>query len=101
MTLSWPSFLAAATSASIPPRSAAPAAVAAPLPVEAVSFSGGEQAVRPAKVVTASRAAAVRARVRTGFLHLIDAAGAAPLWIMNCRFPVNGQQITLRRRRRA
>jgi hypothetical protein len=65
MTLSWPSFLAAATSASMPPRSAALAAVAAPVPAESLSFSGGEQAVRPAKVVTASSTAAVRARVRT------------------------------------
>ncbi|GAA2580778.1 hypothetical protein GCM10010435_67640 [Winogradskya consettensis] len=54
------------------------------MPAEALSFSGGEQAVRPAKVVTASRVAAVRARVRTWFLHLIGGRlrGPAAAWIM-------------------
>src|SRR4029453_800037 len=65
MTLSWPSFLAAVTSASTPPRSVALAAVAALAEFESLFFSGGEHAVSEANVVAASRATAVRAMVCT------------------------------------
>jgi hypothetical protein len=57
--------LAAATSASIPPRPAALVAVAAPEEFASVFFSGGEHAAIEAKVVAASRATAVRPRIRT------------------------------------
>src|SRR5689334_5699371 len=67
MTLSCPSFLAASTSASIPPRSAALAAVAALLEADALFFSGGEQAAIAAIVVAASVTATERLNVRTVF----------------------------------
>ncbi len=70
MTLSWPSFLAAATSASIPPRSVALGAVAALPPAAAAFFSGGEQAAVAAIVAAARMTTAVRARMRTYFLLL-------------------------------
>jgi hypothetical protein len=73
MTLSWPSFLAAATSASMPPRSAAPVAVAAPLPDEAAEsfFSGGEHAAMATTVPAARVMARVRPRVVRTFPVLL------------------------------
>src|SRR4051794_20911458 len=65
MTLSWPSFLAAATRASMPPRSAALVAVAAVPAAELASafFSGGEQAAMATTVPAARVTATVRPRV--------------------------------------
>ena len=68
MTLSVPSFLAAATSASMPPAAVADVAVAAlfaVLPVSPVPpevLAGGEQAAMPMRVAVASAAAPVRRR---------------------------------------
>src|SRR3954464_14013567 len=68
MTLSVPSFLAAATSASIPPAAVADVAVAAlsavpPAPPEPLEFlAGGEQAAMPMSVAVASAAAPVLRR---------------------------------------
>src|SRR4051794_27700003 len=94
MTLSWPSFLAAAISASRPPRSATLVAVAAELVDAALSFSGGEQAAIAAIVVAARVTVRVRVRaVRTVFLllrHRLVRAG----WIMKV---LGGAQTTVRR----
>src|SRR4051794_6776723 len=59
MTLIWPSFLAAATSLSMPPRALTLVALAASLAPPS-SFGGGEQAT----AVVARREAAMRAEVR-------------------------------------
>src|SRR4051794_16202913 len=62
MTLSSPSFLAALTRASIPPRSSADLAEAALLEPEplSLSFSGGEHAATPATASEAARVSAGR-----------------------------------------
>jgi hypothetical protein len=62
MTLSWPSFFAASTSLSMPPRSAALAALAASVAAEPpLSLDdGGAQATTAANAVDAARATAAR-----------------------------------------
>src|SRR6478672_2992073 len=69
MTLRAPSFLAAVTSASIPPRSAADVAVAALLPPGAVVvselFVGAEQALTTSADVATSASIPVDRRIRT------------------------------------
>src|SRR4051794_28304638 len=76
MTLSWPSFLAAASSDSMPPRSFTLVAVAALADEDSLFFSGGEQAVIAAMVVAAKVTATERARIRTVFLLLRHRTGA-------------------------
>src|SRR5450830_1282408 len=62
MTLSVPSFLAAATSAAMPPRSCAEVAVAALLVLPAVLLGGVPQAVMPIDSVAATAAMAAQRR---------------------------------------
>src|SRR5690242_4242579 len=64
MTLSWPSFLAAVTSLSSPPRSPALVALAALLEPELLSLGGGEHAAAVRARVTARVAVARRVAAR-------------------------------------
>src|SRR5450759_4738257 len=67
MTLSVPSFLAASTSAAIPPRALAEVAVEAltpPLLVLSEVLVGGEQAAIPIRVTAASIATPLRRAIR-------------------------------------
>src|SRR2546423_7906738 len=63
MTLSWPSFLAAVTSLSSPPRSLALVALAALLEPEPLSLGGGEHAAAVRARVAVARRVAARAIV--------------------------------------
>src|SRR5664280_3913189 len=75
MTLSVPSFLAASTSAAIPPMPAAEVADAAwaspVLPLPAV-FVGGEHAAMPIRVSAARAATALRRGIRLFTSDLLD-----------------------------
>src|SRR5665647_346511 len=80
MTLSVPSFLAAATSPDIPPRSLAEVAADAltpPLELSAV-FAGGEQAAIPMRVSVARAATPVRRAVRVFTSTSGDDVGSSP-----------------------
>src|ERR1039458_7447532 len=92
MTLSAPSFLAAATNAAIPPAACADVAeeaFAPPALVLVVVFVGGEQAAIPIRVTAASAATPLRRAIR-GFTSDLRVGGGTHPRRLALRRPVVG-----------